>query len=128
MGVEEPKVTIEYGVYFNTLPEDVDPFSFLHGVVSQPGGLPVVMSCERGKRFKNPNDLMVDTPCPCGNPNHWLVFWHKEPAEEAVGELGLVVDEFGDAKVEVKKPPPDRVRTSGMCLDVPGYRRAEPGE
>lgn len=27
---------------------------------------------------------LVDTPCPCGDPNHWLVRWKDTPAIEEV--------------------------------------------
>ena len=29
---------------------------------------------------------LVDTPCPCGNPRHWLVKWENEWCRSCFGE------------------------------------------
>ena len=41
------------------------------------------MPCGQTITFARREDVpLVDLPCPCGNPNHWLVKWSEEPGRE----------------------------------------------
>jgi len=52
---------------------------FLEEAKNKTSGFPivgVVMPCGEVINYKTFEDIPLhDVPCPCGNPNHWLVKW-----------------------------------------------------
>ena len=69
-----------FGVYFELAPQDTVKNAFMHSMnpllmTEYPViNLTIEAPCGEKVFYKTIDDLpQVDTPCTCGNPNHWFI-------------------------------------------------------
>lgn len=79
IGVGDPPMVVGIHLSYRFIgvdEADTTPLLRLFNQERFPSPLKAKMPCGETITYETPDDVsLVDVPCPCGDPNHWLVRW-----------------------------------------------------